>query len=556
MIVEGPVSENEFRCWRNALVAPGRSSVSRLRTSLPVPAGVDDAGLTGVVQTLIDRSDILRTSFVERGDTVVALVEDRLEVVLRDGTFERSSSASPPPPAARGFGQADLARISVVERSDGRDLEFDVDHTISDGWSVAVLRREVRHLLAAAAGCSPPSEPRPRIDQATYREFARLEQESLRRAGRESKLMALVDHMSDQAQYVALPRPQDTTTSTPGRVYFLFDHQDSDRIRQAARAHRATPFSTLATLFLASLAQVTGVRDFVVFTAIANRPPRWVDSLGYFANLALMTVSLPSRLSFAAAVEVVQAAAVRANHYSDVPVYRVLDELLRRGIGRRMLGPFPNIVFQYLLTGDVGDNWITSTEGGRSAHRPGGPSFETSDLEVNMAQTGDGRYAGNISYSAAVDKDFAADIPLHMLALLAAARRDPERAFDDDESLLGAKDALRWTDGVVTLAQRREAESRWARAHWPDIVPPPFALPDGEAEQAVARIVKEVAGVEDIGRHDDLAVDVGLTLSQIVRVCTRARQEGFTADEQEALAVLKGSPSKLTIAEIACTDRS
>ncbi|MGH9361680.1 MAG: TauD/TfdA family dioxygenase, partial [Thermoanaerobaculia bacterium] len=116
------------------------------------------------------------------------------------------------------------------------------------------------------------------------------------------------------------------------------------RLRALGRQRGATPFMTALAALAALLGRVTGQRDVLVGTDVANRNRLEIENLiGFFVNILLLRVDLSGDPSFGELVDRARETALGAYAHQDMPFDRLVEELQPR----RGLSPTP--LFQVLL---------------------------------------------------------------------------------------------------------------------------------------------------------------------------------------------------------------
>ncbi|HEY4055605.1 MAG TPA: amino acid adenylation domain-containing protein [Kofleriaceae bacterium] len=175
----------------------------------------------------------------------------------------------------------DLLRIT--ER--GYVLVLSLHHIITDGWSQALLRRELWELYEAlVAGRAPALEPL----TIQYADYSVWERCTLVGAELERHLAFWTSRLSGAPAETALPfagpRPEEPTYRSAG-ITTRCDAQTSAKLRALATRDGASLFMTLLAALRALLARTTGQGDLVIGTPIANRSHHELEGLlGYFAN--------------------------------------------------------------------------------------------------------------------------------------------------------------------------------------------------------------------------------------------------------------------------------
>ncbi len=207
-------------------------------------------------------------------------------------------------------------------------LLFNMHHIISDGWSIAVLIREVAALYEAFAANSPsPLEPLP-IQYADYAIWQRrwLEEEAL-----EAQLKYWKERLSGLPPELSVPTdlPRPTVKAYGGATERLVLSGSTSRAaRTLARAEGATLFMTLLAAFKALLLRYTQQEDVFVGTLIAGRNRLELESLiGYFVNMLVLRTDLSGNPGFRELLTRVKQIVLEAYANQDLPFDKLVEEL-------------------------------------------------------------------------------------------------------------------------------------------------------------------------------------------------------------------------------------
>ncbi|MER5268321.1 condensation domain-containing protein [Actinosynnema sp. NPDC002837] len=322
-------SAAERRFWFAERVRPGAPAAiafGRVRVDGPVR----EAELRAAVRAVVARHPALRTAFAVAGGDLVReerdVPRDVLRVLPAGTTPDRACGEL----AARPF---DLAagrvfRAALVPDGQGAvpvpgaDLHLAVHHAVFDGLSEEVFTADLARAYGVAlAGGVPALPQRPRLpaadpDDARAERLAAYWREALAGAGDLPDggvglgLRDLAEDRLVEAPLTCEPAP----------------------VREAARRLSCSPFAVLLAAYGRALAELTGVADFCVGTAVAVRPPGAEDEVGCALNMLPIRVRDPRGPG---AVTRVWTALVGALGHADLPFDRIVAAA-RPGRGRRM----------------------------------------------------------------------------------------------------------------------------------------------------------------------------------------------------------------------------
>ncbi|WP_219511556.1 non-ribosomal peptide synthetase/MFS transporter [Nonomuraea ceibae] len=493
---EAPPSPAQARLWFLAQLAePGDRGAYNVPTVVRLRGPLDPAALLGAVRELAERHEVLRTLVEQDRTTVVDAA--RVPVTAEDVTAEalperlereayRPFALDAEPPA-----RAVLYRLGDEEHV----LLLTVHHVAFDAWSRDVALAELAALYAAALGVAERPEP-PRVQYGDYAQWL---------AGQpEPDVSWWMERLAGLEPVLDLPtdRPRPTVADwAGGEVPVLLGPELAARVRAAAGEAGATPFMVLLAAWQELLGRVSATDDVPVGVLEAGRlHPDTERMLGCFVNTLVMRGDRSGEPTGRELLARVRGMALDAFAHRETQFERVVEELHPD----RNLATTP--VVQAVL------NVVDS--------RPEPPRFPGLDVEVSepplrtakydlnlaLANAGDGGYRGTLAYRADLfDAGTAARLAGWYVTLLEGMLADLDAPV--------AAVPLEPVDGPVAAGPRREFDlSRplhawfedWA-ARTPDAVAvsdPAGTMTYGEVERQANRIAHHLVaagvGADDV----------------------------------------------------------
>ena len=295
------------------------------------------SALQQALDLVVQRHEILRTSFQREGRDLVQVVHDPMPCPLdtqdvrevyacggRDGLdpiFEaelnRPFSLTDPP----------LIRARIFEMSDDeRALMVVTHHIAGDGWSLNLLLREV--LGAYLALCTErevvlPDLPIQFGDFATWRRQRRRESDAY-----DASLKYWREQLHGVDAFdLPMDRPRPSTRSHGGAMHrFDLTPVGASALHEMVASGTATLFEILTTAYLVTLGRLGGQPDVAIGTVSSGRDRAEVENLiGCFINNLVLRADLRGNPTFEEALERVSAAARGAREH-EVPFDWVVDE--------------------------------------------------------------------------------------------------------------------------------------------------------------------------------------------------------------------------------------
>ncbi|HMB53139.1 MAG TPA: amino acid adenylation domain-containing protein, partial [Thermoanaerobaculia bacterium] len=338
-----PLSFSQQRQWFLEQIDPG-SPAYLIPTVLAVSGPLEAGVLGDTLAALVARHEPLRTTFplvdgepvqqVEPVGGEVARAAAELRYVDLAGLPETERSAEAErlrhaeAHAVFDLAAGPLMRSLLVRLGSGEHrLHVTVHHIVTDGWSSAVLMRELVALYdARAAGRPSPLEPLP----VRYGDYTLWQHDWMSGEVLDRQLDWWSERLTDvPALELPTDRPRPAVQTHRGaRTGLDLGTESTVAMRQLARGHGATPFMVVTAAFEALLARLTGQRRFALGTFVANRHRAEIEPLvGFFVNSLALAADLEGDPSFDELLGRVRETTLGAYAHQDVPFERLLDEL-------------------------------------------------------------------------------------------------------------------------------------------------------------------------------------------------------------------------------------
>ncbi|HXM58729.1 MAG TPA: amino acid adenylation domain-containing protein, partial [Candidatus Dormibacteraeota bacterium] len=335
---EAPLSAAQEQVWFLGRLSTD-SRAYHAQTTIRVVGPLDLAVLRRAIAELARRHEILRTTFEEVGGEPRQVVHDPepadlAHVDLR-GTPRPGRDAAAEAIVDRelrrpfDLGRLPLARWTAVQLDDEEfELVLVEHHLVHDGWSFALLMRELSAVYTAFARGETPALPPPSLQ---YRDYARWQRDALDSGALAAQLAYWTDRLAGAPATLALP----TDRPRPRRQTFVGDMLRIEiparlraRLRELCRARRATLFTGLLAGFAALLQRYTGADDLCVGSAFANRRLRRTEGLlGMLVNTVVLRSDLSGDPSFGEVLARTRAVVLEASANQELPFSRLVEAI-------------------------------------------------------------------------------------------------------------------------------------------------------------------------------------------------------------------------------------
>lgn len=331
-----PLSHGQQRLWfLDTLQGAGREF--NLLEAQRFHGPLDIVAFGRAYNALVARHESLRTRFVECDGEPRQIVEPvrllplpvvDLAAVACDRVPALVSAAlrrarAEPYDLSRG----PLLRLTLLRTDPETHVFLRAFHHIAfDGWSRAILNREIALLYHGFRFGADPSLPPLPLQYADFAVWQRqwLDEDRLRQGLTYWKEQ--LDRLPDR---VALPadRPRPAAQTFTARVYRSTVPEDRlSVLKQASRRHRLTPYMMLLAGLALLFHRYTGQDDVVVGSPMTDRRDlRFEGLIGFFVNLIPLRIRTPASLPVHELLADVRRTALAALKHQDTPFDRIVD---------------------------------------------------------------------------------------------------------------------------------------------------------------------------------------------------------------------------------------
>ncbi|GEK80346.1 non-ribosomal peptide synthetase [Agrococcus baldri] len=417
-----PLSPNQARLWFLNRLEPTSAEYSVVLQAA-LEGELDTAALRGAVDDLVERHEVLRTTYPEVDGRPVQQIHEPSAGIAGDAPIDLT----------RGFDLASELPVRAALIATGEDawrLELVIHHIATDGASLAPLVRDLATAYAARAGGATRLQ---RPLEVQYADWARM-QASLGAGGTSDHaagLAAWVDELAGIPTELELPvdgRRPDTAARRAGRVRFTVPAATAHALHAAASGRRASGFHAWLAALAGFLQRVGAGDDIVIGSPSAGRgDPDLAELVGFFVNTLPLRVRLDDAPSLFDAVDRARDVTLRAIEHESVPFERIVEAMAPE----RRLGRHP--LFQTMLTVEEPAGVELSLPGVTATRlEPDATGAAKLDLSFTLRPQPSGEVEGVLEHDAALLSERAAHgLVERWLSFLDAASAEPHRAVRD-----------------------------------------------------------------------------------------------------------------------------
>ena len=313
-----PLTYPQRELWECSPV-PAADISNNICAVIEVRGRLTPEGSMAALQQVVDRQEVFRLSFLPGKDQPMQLIRrsGRPALDFRDLPAAQRCPEEIENLAGEIFRtpfdlvQGPLYRAQMLRRGpEDHVLVIAIHHAIADGWTLGVF---VQDLLAAylqvvrgGPGNLPPVP-------LSYSDWGAAE----RAFWQPAQLQARADYwrskLADAPRLWSPPAGQTAVSGTVQRMVSPVSAELGRALREVARRHGATLFSTLLTAFQITLSKWTDGDDIVVGTPVANRGKQTArETMGYCSGIVPLRGRIEPARRFASSLQEVHLATVDA----------------------------------------------------------------------------------------------------------------------------------------------------------------------------------------------------------------------------------------------------
>lgn len=398
-----PLSFGQQRLWFLQQLDPA-SHLYNIPVTLKVEGPLDVGALQESFNETIRRHESLRTVFRTENGRPVQVVNPPCHLDLTPVPVRSADAGALNEEIARHTNcearhlfdltngpllRAKLLRVSECEHI----LLLCMHHIISDGWSVAILLRDLATLYNAH--CKGQAAQLAELP-IHYQDFARWQREQQQ----QDDLTGQLPYWKEQLKGIPAVLELPTDHSRPAHKSFrgaavpLSIAKDvKNALSSIATAEGATLFMSIAAAFSILLFRYSGQEDIALGTPIAGRNrPELEDLIGFFVNTLVLRTRVSGELTFRELLRSTKEVCLGAYAHQNVPFERVVEEL------QPERDPSHSPLFQVMLDLQNGPAPPANFNGLRTTLLPVATETAKFDLTLTLYETED-ELDGALEYS-------------------------------------------------------------------------------------------------------------------------------------------------------------
>lgn len=525
-----PASVVQERFWLLAKLDP-TSPKFHMRATVRLTGSLSQDALERSFQSLVDRHEILRTTFAEQDGGLVQVIASSKKFSLsivavaetaevdREEKLQELLHEEARHPFDLQHGPLFRACLFCLQPDDFV-LIITTHHIIADGWSQRVVQQELWSMYEALAGDRPPLlDPLP----IQYADFAAWQKDWLSSAEATGHLNYWLKQLDGPLKVLDFPTdhpPALRMTSNGGIESFAVPGDLIQALKKLSKSEGVTMFTLTLACFAVLISRCSKQANTVIGSPVANRRPETEPLVGPFAGPIPFRFDLSDNPTLHDVLDRVSQVSLEALDHSDLPFEALLKQLRVQSVNGRTA--FFQFYFLY-QTAFLQPHLLPALTITPMPTFSVGTPFE---LQLAMIERQD-EVRVNLEYNADLfDPRTIQALLQYYEMLLRAMVSNPDQRVADLAAPAVGKSFRGSTDATVEASRR-------------------YIAPRNEDEIKLAEIWKNILKVPNVGMHDNFFELGGHSLLAAQLVSQVKAQFGITID----LSLLMVAPTIEQLAE-------
>ncbi len=333
-----PLSFSQQRLWFLDKLEPG-SPLYNIPAVLRLNGTLDIAALEKSFNKIIERHEVLRTTFTEENGEALQIVAERLTlsisvINLENTPAERREALMHQHAVEESLRPFNLAtgpllRVTLLKFSNNDHvLIVTMHHIVSDNWSTGIFVHEIMQMYSAYVQGRQPQLPKLAVQ---YADFAAWQRKWFKGKTMDDQVNYWKEQLKGIPPLIDLPldkqRPAYQTYNGNFKTFHI-SGEISARLKEISRQQDVTFFMTLLAAYFVLLHRYSGQDDICVGSPIAGRNRKETETMiGFFVNTLVLRGQLHGNPAFSDFLQRVKETTLGAYAHQDLPFENLVEEL-------------------------------------------------------------------------------------------------------------------------------------------------------------------------------------------------------------------------------------
>lgn|GEM_PF-1422032 len=331
-----PLSHSQKRLWLLSMLE-GHSSQYNLPGAFLLKGYLNIEALQKAFNMIIDRHEILRTSFIEIDGEPYQVITDKadteIEVITYSGINRTKDVLREMATAYFNYefnlSTLPLIRMRIVVLSEDEHLLLlNMHHIISDGWSLDVMINELKYFYNAAISNDEKFLPPLKIQ---YKDYAAWQNKILE----DKSILPVKDYWHNKLKkpYTLLDLPVDYKRpefySDNGKLLrYTLDTETVRQLNKISSLQNVSLYMTLLSAVYILLYKYSGEKDIIIGSPVAGRQHEDLnDQIGFYINTLALRSEINPESTFNEYLQKVKTTLTEALDNQIYPFDRLVNEL-------------------------------------------------------------------------------------------------------------------------------------------------------------------------------------------------------------------------------------
>ncbi len=329
-----PLSYTQKSFWFLYQLNPN-SAAYNMPFAVRIRSKLDVSAFRDALQTLVDRHQSLRTTYMAFEGTPIQLVHERyqmpFEVIDVSDWSQETLHARVIKESERAFDleQGPVLRAQLFSTAeDDHIFLLTVHHIALDLWSLEVIVDEIGQLYAANASGVKPSLPSPDVQ---YKDFVQWQLQMLAGPKGDQLRAFWQEQLSGELPVLNLPtdRPRPAVQTYNTSIHaFTFSPECSRQMKAFAKTENVSFYTLLLSAFFLLLHRYTGQDDILVGAPTSGRSKTEFENIaGYFVNPIVLRATIEGNPSLHSFLKKIHRIVLQGFDHQDYPSHLLPEEL-------------------------------------------------------------------------------------------------------------------------------------------------------------------------------------------------------------------------------------
>ncbi|NVM67832.1 amino acid adenylation domain-containing protein, partial [Mucilaginibacter sp. SG538B] len=332
-----PVSKGQEMLLLYEHFNPQNDTAYSLVMPIDIVMEIDIALLRQSLAFLVDRHDILRTSFIVSDEEFRQKVHP--EIPVRIDVFDLTRESAPLATMDNTLKEISILKFNVATAPLFKFALFKFEtnryklvscfhHAIFDGWSAQIFLKELNKVYRSLLESQQPILPEIGVD---YKDFSTWQNLFLLSRECSESLNYWTNKFKGKSNLASLPADYNITKRMDyqgAQINKLFGKSTLDIINATRKNEDVSIFTIILSSISLILSEWTGNNDVCIGTTIAGRfKEELINQIGFFVNMLPLSFPIDENLDFPSWVQFVAKELRESIDHQEIPYFKIIESI-------------------------------------------------------------------------------------------------------------------------------------------------------------------------------------------------------------------------------------